>query len=188
MNFVIAGILPIDLIANTLLHQISNTRKVISAFAVTFSGKSMQPAEELDRKRVAKLTEMVYMMCKESIAFRKFPEIANLEKRHGVDIGDTYISNDSFCCEISGIIGQVFFDNLVESLNEANFFSILTDGSTDSGIQEKELVFVTFVGKDGVLQTSFLKLKSVTDGKASGLKDLILGLFIVLRNLEISEN
>ena len=73
-----------------------------------------------------------------------------MEKRHGVDVGNTY-HNKTFCAEIStcSIIGQTLDNELINFLQEANFFSILTDGSTDSGVQEKELVFVIFISKDG---------------------------------------
>ena len=136
----------------------------------------MQTAEGSERQRVAKLTEIAYMMVKETIAFKKFPEIVNMEKRHGVDLGNTY-HNKTFCAEISSIIGQTLENELINFLQEANFFSILTDGSTDSGVQEKELVFVIFISKDGDMQTRFLKLKSVADGSAEGLKKLIVGIF-----------
>lgn len=47
------------------------------------------------------------------------------------------------------------------------------DGSTDSGVVE-ELVYILYVSDDGKLGQSYLKLKSVDDGTAEGLTQLLL--------------
>ncbi|XP_055954772.1 uncharacterized protein LOC126810667 [Patella vulgata] len=46
-------------------------------------------------------------------------------------------------------IAENLEQNLKDELNSAKFFSILTDGSTDSATQEKELLYVIFLGADG---------------------------------------
>ena len=47
------------------------------------------------------------------------------------------------------------------------------DGSTDSGVVE-ELVYILYVSDDGKLGQSYQKLKSVDDGTAEGLTQLLL--------------
>ena len=42
----------------------------------------MKPAEKIERTRVAKLTEICYMMIKKTIPFKKFEDLANMEKKH----------------------------------------------------------------------------------------------------------
>ena len=64
-------------------------------------------------------------------------------------------------------------NELQKTLAQAEFLSVLTDGSTDSSVVEKELMYVLFVNSNGYLEHRFLKLKNVRDGTAPGLKTLL---------------
>ena len=39
-------------------------------------------------------------------------------------------------------IGQVLKEKLLEELSKANYYCLLTDGSTDAGVVEQELLYV----------------------------------------------
>ena len=54
------------------------------------------------------------------------------------------------------------------------YFSILSDGSTDSGVIERELFYVLYVGSVGNIGQNYLKMASVSDGTAKGLTRLFL--------------
>lgn len=50
-----------------------------------------------------KLVGIAYVLAKEEIAFNKFPSFVQLEKRHGVDVGNTY-HTDIKCKEFTECI------------------------------------------------------------------------------------
>ena len=105
---------------------------------------------------------MAYFVAKEEIPLTKYPQILSLEQRHGVSISNAYQNNKS-CGVFINYIGKTLSTTLHRKLREANFCSVLTDGSSDVSIKEKEAVFVLYLeplppGKDTIeIVTSFLK-------------------------------
>ena len=71
-------------------------------------------------------------------------------------------------------MGESLEDKLKATLAETRNFSILSDGSTDSGVIEQELFYVLYVGSDGNIGQNYLKMASVSDGTAEGLTSLLL--------------
>ena len=61
-----------------------------------------------------------------------------------------------------------FKDNLRQSFNSAHFFSVLSDGSTDSGAIEQEAIYVRYL-ENGSSQTKFAGIKPPIKGDAEGL-------------------
>ncbi|KAK3735542.1 hypothetical protein QZH41_016124 [Actinostola sp. cb2023] len=85
---------------------------------------------------------------KEELPFTKFVPIAQLEKRHGINLGQTYM-NDHACTEFIDSIAEVYEQELNEVLhNGVHYYSILVDGSTDASNKEKELIFILYVDPD----------------------------------------
>ena len=133
----------------------------------------MANSEQQDRAIIGRLVDISYMMGKRALPFAVFPHIAALEKRHGVALGATYL-NEKGCVELTSCGGEALEDELKASLAESRYFSILSDGSTDSGVIEQELFYILYIGADGKLSQSYLKIASVSDGTAEGLTRLLL--------------
>lgn len=99
--------------------------------------------------------------------FRKYPMIHALEERHGVDLGFSYKTQES---------AKTFSHYIVESQRPSFlcFYSILMDGSTDSGNIEDELVLVQYLTQDQSVQeirscARYLSLQVLTRANADGL-------------------
>lgn len=73
----------------------------------------------------------------------KYPCICKLEKRHGVDMGTSYI-NVSAGKNFIHYIAEARRHELVEALNRAKFYSILMDGSIDKGNTDNELLLIVW--------------------------------------------
>ena len=52
-------------------------------------------------------------------------------------------------------------------------YSLLTDGSTDSGVLEQELIYVLFLNRSGRAQIKFYGFESPYHANAVGLKDVV---------------
>ena len=74
--------------------------------------------------------EVAYFVANNKLLFNKYKEILSLEK-HGVQMGDSYIS-DTACTNFIDFIGLDLKDQLYKDLAKAKFFTVLSDGSTDS--------------------------------------------------------
>ena len=55
------------------------------------------------------------MISREEMPFTKFPVITELDKRHGVSLGQTYHTEHK-CQEFASIIGEMMSDDLVKAL------------------------------------------------------------------------
>ena len=67
------------------------------------------------------------------------------------------------------------------------YYSVLSDGSTDSAVIEQELVYVLYLSKDGVPIVKYLSIESAENGDASGLKNCITKAFQRFRITKFSE-
>ena len=79
-----------------------------------------------------------HLVASRKLAFTNYPSICELESKHGVNVGQSYINQNAgktFC----HFIAQSRRD---KSLSVAKFFSLLMDGSTDSGNMDDEMFLV----------------------------------------------
>ena len=129
--------------------------------------------DEAVQERMKRKFDICYVLAKESMSFRKYTAVHELEERHGVDLGFAYktdVSAKTFTHYIAESQRQSFYDCLTES----HFYSFLMDGSTDSGNVEDELVLVQYCAQDDATQEvrsciRFLSVEVPTKADATGL-------------------
>ena len=113
------------------------TRTINETLRSTPIGRAVASASSEQKDRVSRLFDMAYMISREEMPFTKFPAIVELDKRHGVCLGQTYHTEHK-CQEFASIIGETMSDDVVEALRSCRYMSVLIDGSTDSSVAEKE--------------------------------------------------
>ena len=59
-------------------------------------------------------------------------------------------------------------EKLMEKLNQAKYFSVLSDAATDSDTLENELVYVCFVAKEGPVNIN-LNIQDIEHARAAGV-------------------
>lgn len=112
------------------------------------------------------------------MAFTKYPRICELEKKHGVELGASYLnieSSKTFC----HFIAESKCQALVDQIAKVKFFSILLDGSTDSANVDDEVFLVAWFGSEAPdekihTRMSFLKVDSPDSVTARGLFNSLL--------------
>ena len=137
-------------------HDRSDQHKLALRISLEDSGNRPGPSQESalvkafsvqekgTRDKLVKLIETSYFIAKEELPFALFPKIVDLEKKHGVDLGNSY-TYDKACGDFIDCIEQVEVNKLGETIANSKYFSILIDGSTDAANNEKEIVFVLFL-------------------------------------------
>ena len=83
------------------------------------------------------LFNTAYYVVSEHLAFRKFEGLCQLQQMNGVYLGKNYI-NDHGCKDFIMAIASVLKSETIDEISQANYFTILADGSTDSAIIEQE--------------------------------------------------
>lgn len=126
----------------------------------------MQNMQSADFAKTKTKFETAYFIAKEEMPLLKYPQILKLEEKHGADIGTAYRNRQS-CTNFINCIGEELGKRLQEKISGANFFSVLTDGSEDASVSEKEAIFVQYLeknppGKNTIeVVTAFLRLVNI---------------------------
>ena len=85
--------------------------------------------------------ETTYFITNFQLPISKFKKIRALEVTHGMHLGKAY-ANDTSAGVMLDFIGDSIVLDLKNTLENRNFFSLLTDGSTDASVTKKEAIFV----------------------------------------------
>ncbi|XP_071964144.1 zinc finger protein 862-like [Antedon mediterranea] len=139
----------------------------------TSMGKAIAKINASNFEILKKLFRTAYYVAKEEIALAKFPGLCKLQMANGVELKNTYI-NDHACGEFIKSMAHVQREKTTEELTAENtrFLSVLSDGSTDSGIIEQEIVYVRYLS-NGSPETRMVKIVDVKHGHAAGILDAI---------------
>ncbi|KAL5487067.1 hypothetical protein EMCRGX_G019626 [Ephydatia muelleri] len=117
--------------------------------------------------------DIAHFIAVEKLSFSKYPALCELETRQGVKVGTEY-TNVKAAKEFCHYIAESRMEELKKQLEQAKFFSILMDGSTDSGNIDDELFLAVFCDVDGMderfhTRMKFLAVERPNDATASGL-------------------
>ena len=158
--------------------------KKIKKFKHSAAGSSdvLEGISTMEKNEVARTKikfETAYFVAKQELPITKYKEILKHEKFHGVDTGDSYMT-DVKAGEFIDFIMTDLKSKLCKDLVTANFFSVLCDGSTDSAVIEEEIIYVSYFdpnppGKDEVAaKIEFLDIQSLTSQSANGVHKAIV--------------
>ena len=90
-----------------------------------------------DKKALVIKFNTAYYLAKNERPFNDYPELLELQQKHGVrDIGKTYLTDKKYA-EFSRYIAHVIRTKLENDLKSCNHFTCLNDRSTDRVSQSK---------------------------------------------------
>ena len=119
---------------------------------------------------------------KNEIPLTDYPDILNLQTKNGISkLGASYSTPDA-CAYFADHIGKVMREVLKKLIFKANYFSVLSNGSTDSAVTEQETIYVLFIYED----TPVLKYLSIENAKNADAPDLKSNLGILFNRFGIT--
>lgn len=136
-------------------EQVAKSRESLASYAPI--AKSLHRMKVSEHEKMRKKFDLCYLLAKENIAFRKYPSLVQLEKRHGVDMGTSYLTKAS-TKDFIHYIAESQRLTFRHTLKDIMFYSIAIDGSTDAGNIEDELVMIQY----GLIDDKARRVKSVT--------------------------
>ena len=125
---------------------------------------------ELTKKKF----ETAYFVAKEELPLSTFSKLLCLEERHGVEMGTAY-RNRNYGGKMMDYVSESLSNELKQELSNAHFYSVLTDGSTDASVCEKEAIFAIHFnpspeGSDQVkIVTSYVDLVDLKNANSRGI-------------------
>ena len=113
-----------------------------------------------------------YYLCKKERPYSDFKDLIILQEKNGMKKSESY-KNDRAAASFVDIIGWEMRSEFLNELKQARYFTLLTDGSTDSSILEQEVLYVLFVSSDGYAKVKFFAIETPEHAHADGLKAMI---------------
>ena len=110
--------------------------------------QAMSALSDDEKKKLCHKFDITYFVAIEKLSFRKYPQICELEARHGVNIGSSY-TNDTNARNFVHYIAEAQRQNLISIIEKKRFYSLLIDGLTDSGNIDNELILPVWFDING---------------------------------------
>ena len=106
----------------------------------------MSSIGEDEQDMLKRLMEVSYYLEVNEQPYMAFHGLIKLEKMHGVKFlkGKSY-ENETACRDFIQNAADCLFQENLEKLKQANFISVLSDGSRDAAIVKKECIYILFV-------------------------------------------
>ena len=134
--------------------------------------RALEAMNHQDFEKMRKLFRISHSVAKKGRPFIDYIWSVDLhEVTHGISLGKTY-RNDSACRIFVGYIAETERIALAEAIKKAPFYSVLTDGSTDSSVREAEAMYVRY-SNHGKISNKFLALKNIPHANAENVTNLI---------------
>ena len=101
-----------------------------------------------------------------------YPDILNLQTKNGISKLAVSYSTPDACAYFADHIGKVMREALKKLIFKANYFSVLSNRSTDSAVTEQETIYVLFIC-EGTPVLKYLSIENVKNADATGLKSTL---------------
>ncbi|KAK1168703.1 hypothetical protein AOXY_G9529 [Acipenser oxyrinchus oxyrinchus] len=134
-------------------------------------------AQSIEEEHLTRLFDIAYTVAKLELPLAKFSQIAKLEVRHGVDLGQMSLTEQK-CKEFLEYIGRSTKVELIRAIQESPYFSVLVDGSAETGATEKGMIYVLYVDHTGLPCVRFFGFREVEHVHADCLKRTVLNAFL----------
>ena len=99
-----------------------------------------------------------------------------LEEKNGMKVTNGY-KNDQAAAGFIDVIGQSMKYSFINDQLSANYYSTLTDGSTDASILEQKVIYVLYLSKESEPVVKFFIIATPEHAHADGLKECIENAF-----------
>ena len=115
-----------------MLRYISEKHNAKSALAECVEKQEFNLAIK-NSKEMESLFRTAYFVAREGMSFLKYERLCILQSLNGLELGKNYHSNNGCRRFISSIASDIK-DDLRSNFNKCRFITVMSDGSTDKGI------------------------------------------------------
>ena len=134
--------------------------------------KSFLRLNPADKDSLRAKFNTTYYILKKERPFTDYPDLLNLQTKNGISkLGVSYSTPDA-SAYFADYVGKVMCEDLKKLISKANYFSVLSDGSTDSAATEQETIYVLFIC-EGTPVLECLSIENVKNADAPGLKSTL---------------
>ena len=86
-----------------------------------------------------------YYVIKKEMPFTDYPDLLKLQAKNGIEnFGSSYGNTDA-SAYFGDYIGKVLHEDLKSLISKSNYYSVLSERSTDSSVTEQENIYILFI-------------------------------------------
>ena len=108
-------------------------------------------------EEILRLINTSYYIALSNIAFNKYLGICNLQEFNNIQLGNNY-RTDEYCRLFVNTITTEIESELSSLIDNNRFTSVLSDGSTDPGVTEQEIIYCRLLDKELKASTKFVDI------------------------------
>ena len=159
---------------NSAMHKWCENREIGHIMPEeTKAAKCLAMYDQHDLPRVELKMRNVHALVKHNRPFTDMRWLCRLDQAKGLDIGETYTTHQK-AKEMSQVIADLELSSLANKV-AGRFFSLISDGSTDSSFKEEEILYIRFSNICQV-ETSFVGIGSPPNPTAAGIHGKLIGM------------
>ena len=132
-------------------------------------GRGMARMNEKDKESLNIHFNSAYYLGKHERPFTDYPALLDLQEKNGALKFNESYRTDRAAAIFSDFIGESLKIPIVDVLIEANYYALLSDGSTDKAVIEEEVIYVLFLKNDGRVAVRFLSIENLKTVDANGI-------------------
>ena len=108
-------------------------------------GKGLTKMGEKDLETERICFNFAYYLVKQECPFSDYPNLITLQHKNGIKEFQSYMT-DRAAVDFSDCIAEDKQEDLIKAISTSNYFSLFTDGSTDSAVIKEEVIYL-FISK-----------------------------------------
>ena len=118
-----------------------------------------------------------YYIIKKERPFTDYPDLLKLQAKNRIENFGSSYGNADASAYFGDFIGKVLREDLKNLISKSNYYSVLSDGSTDSSVTEQETIYILFIC-GGVPVLKYFSIESVKVADSAGLKETLEKAFL----------
>ena len=119
-------------------------------------------------EEILRLINTSYYIALSNIAFNKYLGICNLQEFNNIQLGNNY-RTDEYCRLFVNTIATEIESELSSLIDNNRFTSVLSDGSTDPGVTEQEIIYCCLLDKELKASTKFVDIIHLEKANSEGI-------------------
>ena len=112
-----------------------------------------------------------YYLVKQERPFSDYLNLIALQHKNSIKKFQSYVT-DRAAADFTDCLAEIKKEDLIKAISTSNYFSLLTDGSTDSAVIEEEVLYLLFLN-EGKPEIKFFSIETPLHTTAEGLKEAI---------------
>ena len=138
-------------------------------------GRGLTKVGEKDLETLRIRFNSAYYLVKQERPLSDYPNLITLQHKNSIKKSQSYVT-DRAAVDFTDCIAEVKKEDLIKAISTSNYFSLLTDGSTDSAVIEEEVLYLLFLN-EGKPEIKFFIIETPSHTTAEGLKEAISSAF-----------